>query len=39
VKKWVAIDDLPLTGIGKHFVNTESKFEVEHAVKCLKVLK
>jgi hypothetical protein len=29
----------PLTGIGKHFVETESKFEVEHAVKCLKVLK
>jgi len=39
VKNWVAIDDRPLTGLGKHFVNTESSLKEEHVVKCLKILK
>ena len=34
-----AIDDRPLTELGKHFVQTDSSIREEHAVKCLKLLK
>jgi len=44
VKKWVALDDKKLAGLGKNFVWTESKISdprinEEHAVMCLKILK
>ena len=39
VNKWAAIDDRPLTELGKHFVQTDSSIQEEHAVKCLKLLK
>jgi len=38
VKKWVAIDDMELEGLGEHFVRTEYRYSWKEAVKCIKLL-
>jgi hypothetical protein len=38
VKKWVAIDDMNLSGLGKHFVSTYPCIDDKHAIQYLKLL-
>ena len=38
VKKWVAIDDMGLEGLGKHFVRTNYRYTWKEAEKCIRLL-
>jgi hypothetical protein len=38
VKKWVAIDDMQLNGLGGHFVGTRQRYTWKDAEKAIKIL-